>query len=215
MRETASVHLASSLLFQSCADDPGNDEHWGEFVRRYNPLFMRSITVAWRRYSSKDWPSTEVACDLLQDVYIAILKDGCRLLRQFRGQTEAEAEAYLAHFTMNQVVSHLRASGARKRQAELLSWDELVSDKESAMQFMSAKDKGSNALTEQDLLDVLGRITTGANSRRDILIFLLHIRDGWTASEIGRMGVCDLKESSIANLLVQMKGRVKKYLETQ
>jgi DNA-directed RNA polymerase specialized sigma24 family protein len=211
MGEQIPLDLASSLLFQFCAADSKNDQYWAEFIRRFSPLFIRSITFAWRKYSQEDWPTADVSADLLQDIYTAILKDGCRLLRQFRGVSDAEAEAYLAHVAINQVVSYLRARGARKRQAELVSFDALISADQGGEQFAVNSDSPFEDLAEHELVESLQRIIVGPNSQRDILVFLLNVRDGWTASEIAHMKICDLKDTSIANLLVQMKARVKKY----
>lgn len=205
------MNLPGSSLFQLCAAHPGDDEYWSEFIRRYAPLLARSVAVAWRRYAQTDWPAREVADDLLQDVYAAILKDDCRLLRQFHGASDAEAEAYLAHTAINLIISHLRAVGAKKRQAEVFSLEALMAADDEGRQFAAAPHPHAKLLTEMELIEMLRHIFTGSNSERDILIFLLHARDGWTAAEIARMNICSLKETSIANLLVQMKARVKKY----
>lgn len=208
--EPLPVNLTGSSLFQLCAAHPGDDGYWSEFIRRYAPLLARSVAVAWRRYGPTAWPMREEADDLLQDIYAAILKDDCRLLRQFRGASDAEAEAYLAHTAINLTISHLRAMSAKKRQAELLSLETLVAE-QGGRQFVKATHPPLKLLTETELVEVLRHICTGSNSERDILIFLLHARDGWTAAEIARLKICTLKETSIANLLVQIKARVRKY----
>jgi RNA polymerase sigma factor (sigma-70 family) len=211
MGEQPAATIASSLLFELCAADPRDEEHWFEFINRFSPLLTRSIALTWRKCTGEAWPSPEVASDLLQEVYIVILKDNCRLLRQFRGKSEAEAEAYLAHAAINRVISHLRAKAAKKRQVDLVSLDALNDSEQSAKLLAGNVNRRSKSLTRQELLDTLTQIFPGPNSRRDILIFTLNVVEGWTVSEIAKMLICDLKESSIANLLVQMKARVKKY----
>jgi RNA polymerase sigma factor (sigma-70 family) len=211
MGEPTPVNLTGPQLFLQCAASPSDDECWSEFIRRYQPLLIRSITHAWRRRSQEEWPSPETFADLLQEVYAAILKDDRRLLRRFRGQSEAEAESYLAHAAINQVFSQRRAGRAKKRKAELVSLDELIAADEGGEQFADRNDDPSEALTEREWVKLLRQIFTGPTSQRDILIFLLHARDGWTAAEIARMEICNLKKSSVANLLVKMKAQVKKY----
>ncbi|MGE0127099.1 MAG: RNA polymerase sigma factor [Blastocatellales bacterium] len=215
MGEPPAAKIASSLLFELCASDLGDDKHWSEFIIRFNPLLVRSITVTWRKYTGEAWPPPEISSDLLQDVYTIILKDNCRLLRQFRGGSEAEAEAYLAHSAINQVISYLRARLAKKRQAELISLDALKSGEQDAKLFADNAHRWSKGLSSQELLDTLKQIITGPNSHRDILIFTLNVVEGWTAPEIARMGICKLKETSIANLLVEMKAQVKKYYSVE
>ncbi|MBI1760648.1 MAG: hypothetical protein HYR56_04345 [Acidobacteria bacterium] len=77
------------MLFQLCAAQPQRDEYWLEFVRRFNPLLVRSITVAWRKSGQGPWPPAEIAADLLQDVYTAIVKNDFGLLRNLRGAAPA------------------------------------------------------------------------------------------------------------------------------
>jgi DNA-directed RNA polymerase specialized sigma24 family protein len=215
MAESALVGLPSSRLFQLCATHPGDDEYWSEFIRRFNPILVRSIAVAWRRCATGNYPSPEAAADLLQDVYTVILKNDLRLLRQFRGDTEAEAEAYLARTATNQTISYLRARSAGKREAEEIPLHSLVENEPGAIPLADHSADPQQRLNERDLIETLRRTFTGPRSERDILILLLHLRDGWTAAEIARMGICELRDTSVANLLTQMKAQLKKTLLNQ
>ncbi len=211
MAESSPARLASPQLFRLCAAQPASEEYWLEFVRRFNPLLARSITVAWRRNGQGDWPPADLAADLLQDVYAAIVKHDFRLLRDFRGATEAEAEAYLAHTAINQTVSFLRARQALRRSADEVSLQQLLAEQgelRPAAQTLAPR-KG---LSESELIELLEHCCAGPNGKRDVLIFLLHARDGYSVAEIAGMGVCNLKETSIFNLLGQTKARLRKSL---
>ena len=199
-------------LLRACQAHPQDEAYWSEFIHRFNALLVRSIATAWRRATSGEWPAREVAADLLQDCYIAIVKDDYRLLRNFRGASDGEVEAYLAHAAIHQTISYLRARGAQKRQAELVSWEDMLETGQ-----VSGLDAGRNLrlqpqLALHEVRQVLQEVFRGPHSQRDILIFLLHIRDGWSTAEIAAMKLCDLQSTSIANLLSQMKSRLKKYL---
>lgn len=211
MAESSLAILASPHLFRLCAAHPDRDEYWLEFVRRFNPLLARSIAVAWRRNRQGEWGPAEVAADLLQDVYVAIVKNDFRLLRDFHGDTEAEAEAYLAHTAINQTISFLRARGARRRAANEVSWERLL-EEHGEIEPKAQSPAPRKKLTERELIEVLERCLDGPNGERDILIFLLYAYDGYSVPEIAGMGVCDLKETSISNLLGQTKARLRKYL---
>jgi RNA polymerase sigma factor (sigma-70 family) len=206
--------LASPQLFRLCAAHPDNDEHWREFVRRFNPLLARSITVTWRKNGQGDWPPADVAADLLQDVYAAIVKNDFRLLRDFRGETEAEAEAYLAHTAINQTISFLRARSALRRTADEVSLQQLL-EEQGEIKPAAHTLPPPKGLTERELIELLERCCDGPNGKRDALIFLLYARDGYSVAEIAGMGVCDLKETSISNLLGQTKARLRKYLSSE
>jgi len=201
-------------LFRLCANDPDNDGYWQEFVRRFNPLLARSIAVAWRRNGQGDWPPADVAADLLQDSYTAIVKNDFRLLHNFRGATNAEAEAYLAQTAINQTITYLRNRKALRRAADEVSLQELLDEQGDATLADAAAHSVPN-LTVRELIQALEHCFDGPNSKRDILIFLLYAHDGYTVAEIARMEICDLKETSIANLLGQMKMRLRKYFSAK
>jgi DNA-directed RNA polymerase specialized sigma24 family protein len=203
---SASV-IAHSELFRLCAVHHHHDEHWAEFVRRFNPLLVRSITVAWRKGGQGEWPPPEIAADLLQDVYTNIVKNDFQLLRHFRGNTDAEAEAYLAHAAIHQTYSFVRHHHALRRYAPEVSLHEWI---EEAGEPAAAPQQAS--VSDSELVRILNQCIDGPNRKRDILIFVLYARDGYSVAEIARLGVTDLKETSIANLIGQIKARLKKCL---
>jgi len=211
MEESNLVARPSPELFQLCAAHPHSHEYWAEFVRRFKPLLARSITAAWRRNGQGAWPPDDVAYDLLQDVYMSVVKNDFRLLRNFRGKTEAEAEAYLAHAAINQTISFLRARQALRRSANEVPLEVLLEEHGELPPAEPARPAAGN-LTEGELISVLEKCFDGPNGKRDIMIFLLYASYGYSPAEIAALGMSGLKETSIANLLGQMKTRLKKYL---
>jgi RNA polymerase sigma factor (sigma-70 family) len=211
MTENTRPVPASPQLFRMCADHLDSDEYWSLFVNRFNPLLARSVAVAWRKFGRGDWPPADVADDLLQDIYTTILKNDARLLRNFQGTTEAEAQSYLAQTAINQTLTYLRSRATRKRSADEISLQALIEDREE-FRLPNSIDNPLKRLAQREFLEIIRRLFTGANAERDILIFLLYLYDGYSVAEITRMKLCDLKETSIANLLAQMKSRLKKYL---
>jgi RNA polymerase sigma factor (sigma-70 family) len=197
-------------LFLLCATHPERDEYWELFIQRFNPLFTRCIVVAWRRHGQGFWPPIDVTEDLLQEIYATILKNDARLLQNFRGNTEAEAEAYLARTAINITTSYLRALTAQKRAGEEISLQMLL-DNQGDTVLPKSPENSLQSVTEREFLEILHHLFDGPNSERDILILLLYAREGYSPAEIARLKICDLKESSIANLLAQMKSKLKKY----
>ncbi|MGH9803360.1 MAG: hypothetical protein ACRD82_23600, partial [Blastocatellia bacterium] len=69
------------------------------------------------------------------------------------------------------------------------------------------------ALTEKSLIELLVQCFDGPNVNRNILIFLLHFRDGYSTTEIAEMGIITtMKATSINNLLVEMRKELRKFL---
>lgn len=210
MAENSPDKLAGPRLFQYCANRSGSEEYWREFMRRYNPLLVRSIATAWRRYGQGGLPPPDLAKDLLQDVYTDIVKQNFHLLRSFRGSTEAEAETYLAHAATNRTISFLRTKKALRRTADEISLEELVEAKGDGW-LPKQSVKSAQRLTERELIEMLRQCFDGPHGSRDLLIFLLYARDGYSVAEIAAMGICELKETSIANLVGQIKTRLRNY----
>ena len=210
MVEHSPDKLAGPRLFQYCANRQGSEEYWWEFIARYNPLLIRCITTVWRRYGPGGLPPPDLAKDLLQDVYMDIVKHGFRLLRDFRGTTDAEAETYLAHVANNRTISFLRARRADRRKVDEISLEELVEVKGDGSLPVPAV-KPARRLTEREVIKTLERCFDGPNGKRDVLIFMLYVYDGYSVAEIAGMGICELKETSIANLLGQMKRQLRLY----
>lgn len=210
MAKSPLATLAGPQLFRHCAAHTDDDECWAEFVRRYNPLLVRSITAAWRRCGQGSWPPHDVAEDLLNDVYLAIVKHDFRLLQNFHGSTEEEANAYLAETAINRTRTFLRARSALSRTADEISLNELIEATGEEGRLPESLANRPQSLTEMELVESMERCFDGPNRNRDVFIFLLHVRNGYTTTEISTMGFCDLKVSSINNLIVDMKKKLRK-----
>lgn len=212
MSQRSPATLSGPSLFRQCADHPDSGEHWQEFVRRYNPLLVRGVVIAWRKCGQGNWPPTELAEDLLQDVYLAIVKHDFRLLQKFRGDTEEEANAYLARTAINATIAFCRSQITLRRKVDEISLDELIAEEGEKGRLPVNWANLQQRLTEKELIEILERCFNGPNANRDILIFLLHFRDGYSTAEISKMGFCTLETTSINNLLGKMKKDLRKYL---
>lgn len=198
--------IPSAQLFQLCAEHLDEGGNWAEFVRRYNSLLARSVHQTYRRFTSHEQLPMITPADILQEVYVELLRNGGHALRQFRGTTEEEAQAYLAHIAIYVALRRLRQEQTFKRQTGWLRLDGEFKEKCR----IALEEEPPDALTERTLIDLICRTFTAPNCQRDILLFLLHVCDGFTARELAETHICDLKSSSIANLLIRMKKKLKK-----
>ncbi|MBL8187936.1 MAG: sigma-70 family RNA polymerase sigma factor [Acidobacteria bacterium] len=211
MSQRSPASSSGPSLFRQCADFPDNGDSWREFVRRYTPLLARSVARAWQKCGQGNWPPPEVSQDLLQDVFLAIVKNDFALLQHFRGTTEEEANAYLARTAINETINFLRAKGRLRRKVEEISLEALIEDEGEEGRLPLHLNTRRHSLTEQELIEILEQCFAGPNSNRDVLIFLLHFRDGYSTSEIAKMGFSTLKVSSLNNLLGELKKRLRKF----
>jgi DNA-directed RNA polymerase specialized sigma24 family protein len=212
MVQSELVVLPDIQLFKLCAVDPNQDEYWTEFNRRYNQLLVGSVYHAYRRFARVKQPPEGVVAELLQDTYVQILKDDCLTLRRFRGNTDVEARIYLAQVAINVTINYLRRTHALKRQAGMVQLEEILRQNGTVDGLVRGAGDYTSGLAELELIEALRHICKGPNKRRNILLFLLHVREGLTARELAASGVCNLESSSIAHILAQIKAELKKVL---
>lgn len=217
MTEPQLTTLPCTHLFQLCAANLKEEKYWAEFIRRYNAVLVRSVNLIIHQRAGAEWPRHLSQADILQDIYLHILKDDCQVLRRFRGETEKEAPIYLAQIATNIALDCLRRQQSQKRHPEMVRLEEILWENEEANQLIEhSGTRGgppspyTEEIAEQELIVLLRRICTGRHSRRDILISPLHFREGLSAREIAESGICDLQPASISHVLAQIKDELKK-----
>jgi RNA polymerase sigma factor (sigma-70 family) len=201
--------LSSANLFKLCASCFEDDRYWQEFVRRFNCNLTRSVYYAYRRFSGEPQLHEWALSELLQEAYLKILKDRCASLRRFRGQTELEAEVYLMHIATSVTIDELRRQQSLKRHISFVPLEKSNLMEKLRDGQRKTPNLYTDDLAEYELIRLLRRTFTGENSQRDILIFLLHFREGLTPQEIAKAGICDLKPASIANKVERMRDKIR------
>jgi RNA polymerase sigma factor (sigma-70 family) len=97
------------------------DRLWAEFVRRYERLIMSCVVKALRRYGALF--SRDDLDDLVGEVWLALLRDDMRKLRQYDAARGFRIASFLGLVATNATIDHLRA-----RQADATPLDEVIED---------------------------------------------------------------------------------------
>lgn len=111
--------LLKALL--AAASRPQRDRLWGEFVRRYERLIVSCVVKALRRYGATF--SRDDLDDLTNDVWLTLLREDMRKLRQYDAARGFRIASFLGLVATNATIDHLRA-----RQAEAAPLDEMIED---------------------------------------------------------------------------------------
>ncbi|RMG56232.1 MAG: sigma-70 family RNA polymerase sigma factor [Acidobacteria bacterium] len=215
--------LSNIQLVQVCARESQNEAAWDEFVNRFD----RHITVnviRILRTNGEQSLSPELVGDLVQQVYVRLLENDRRVLKKFRGEHERSIFAYLTRLTTTVVLDYLRHRSAGRHPPELISWTEVehrLGDSLEAI-FFSLSSSGSSCFEDQlddgvtlrDIVARLQHVLEGEHKRRDILIFVLYVFDGLTAEEIATQPGIELTPSGVRSVLVRLKEKLKKHMET-
>src|SRR5438270_8551220 len=94
---------------------------WAEFVRRYERLLMSCVLKVLRRYGATF--SREDLDDLVGDVWLVLLRDDMKKLRQYDAARGFRIASFLGLVATNATIDHLRA-----RQADATPLDEVIED---------------------------------------------------------------------------------------
>src|SRR6185295_12899389 len=110
-----SQDIAAADLVRECGRKLTDRGLWDKFQARFRrPIFTFLIRTLEERHVSD--PTGDVANDLAQDLYVKLVQNDGRLLREFRGNSEISAAAFLARICISVVSDFHRRQYAAKRQ---------------------------------------------------------------------------------------------------
>jgi RNA polymerase sigma factor (sigma-70 family) len=201
--------LNSQALVLACLDT-GDDLAWEEFVRRFQKLVA---TVVFR--TSQRWgeSSPQIVDELVQETYLKLCAEDCRLLRSFRSIHDDAIYGYVKVLTANLVHDHFKGSRAEKRGGSKAT--------ASLETELSVRDCGqpeaSTAVLERKILvqqvaTCLDAVTAGPNAIRDRRIFWLYYRAGLTASAIAGLPGIGLSTKGVESTLLRITRIVRQQL---
>jgi RNA polymerase sigma-70 factor (ECF subfamily) len=102
-------------------DKLAQQRYWAEFVRRYERLIMSCVLKVLRRYGATF--SREDLDDLVGDVWLTLLREDMKKLRQYDVGRGFRIASFLGLVATNATIDHLRA-----RQAEATPLDDMLED---------------------------------------------------------------------------------------
>jgi RNA polymerase sigma-70 factor (ECF subfamily) len=188
--------LSAEELVRACAES-GNAEAWEEFVRRFRLVIGSAIRRIALRYGVRN---NTVIDDLIQDTYLKVCKDSCRMLRDFKpqypdaffGMLKVTA-SHIAHdyFRRQQAPIH----GGRIIQVELTDVEAFVPDSRS-----TGPDSIEREILLREIDDILSDMATPL-AARDREIFWLHHRQGFTAQAIAAIPCHKLTTKGVESIL--------------
>jgi len=132
-------------LLRRCAG--GEKEAWDEFVRRTKPAIHRGATIGLRKYRAVQEDTID---NVLQQVYVELLKDGGRVLRTFRGTSDLEG--WVAIIAMRTALHLMRKRPPEAALPELLPAAPTPAPGERAdrAEFLNRLDQAFRKLTEEE-----------------------------------------------------------------
>ena len=181
-------------LIRACAE-LGDGVAWEEFVSRFRipiSLSIKRTACQW----GKD--PAQFVDDLLQETYLKLCADKCRLLLDFAQQHPEEAVlGYIRTIAINVAHDHFKSLHSQKRGAG--ETDQLLEDFDPAAQ--SGGFGGPEAMEREVFLkqvdDRLQNCAAGSNQERDCLIFWFYYLQGMSAKAIAALATVKLTAKGV------------------
>ena len=198
--------LSSADLMRECGRRVTDVELWKTFEERFHRhitnYVLRTLRVMHER------PDADVACDLVQEVYLRLLQDRGRLMSSFRGETHFSVLAFLGRMSMGVTSDYFRSRKAGKRMpAEVISIDQALRAEEESR----ADDVDVTAILSWiDVNRLIESEPDRRNATRNVLIFKLHHVEGLTVREISQYPGFDLTPPAIEGILKNLRNQLKK-----
>jgi RNA polymerase sigma-70 factor (ECF subfamily) len=206
------VHTSSQSaedLIRACSE--GNDPAvWDEFVSR----FQRPISLSIQRTACQ-WGKdpAQFVDDLLQETYLKLCVDKCRLLLEFaQRHPDGAVLGYIKTIAINVAHDHFKSLHSQKRGAG--ETDQLYEDFDPAAHNCSFG--GPDALERQVFLkqvnDQVEDCAAGSNQERDCLIFWLYYLQGMSAKAIAALATIKLTAKGVEAVIFRLTRCVREHL---
>ncbi|MEW6732362.1 MAG: RNA polymerase sigma factor [Acidobacteriota bacterium] len=216
------LHLLSAadlLVHCGSTDDPAA---WNEFVNRFH---RRILLYVLREVRTLGWMAdeAEIVRDLAQEIYLRLLANDRRALREFRGNNEPAVLAYLICVVRSVVSDHMRRQTSQKRAVALVSLDHGCKEDQHEItlaDILPASDQISpdrmlnERMAPQRLQELLMSVLTGSNAARDAVVFQLHVVNGLSAREIAELPAFQMTLSNVEAVIRRTRERLRSVLSS-
>lgn len=203
---------------------PPDEDAWQEFVRRYHRTIRNNVLKTFNLMALREsdrraqFPKDSID-DLVQAVYLHLVKDSNHALNRFKGRYEESIYRYLGVISINVVRDHFREIRALKRPKITLSLEDLVNadgvnEGPSAVYSIDGEPvrTGTPRVTMEQIDAALEKVTVGKHRSRDMLIYKLRYLDGLTLEEIRNVLGLEMSGVSIGSLISRLNDKLRKRL---
>lgn len=206
-----SYSALSEDLVKACLGS-NSEAAWAEFIRRFHPLIAKVVGRTAQRY----WPQVprHLVDDLVQETYLKLCADECRLLRQFQPQHRDSIYGFLKVAAASVALDHFKSERAWKRD---INQTEVLSEQAS----LDRPATGSGSLLEMEeqvalrqIDEIVGTFFNGEVLVRNRAIFWLNHRDGMTAQAIASIPGIGLNTKGVESILRRMTHMIQSHIGT-
>jgi RNA polymerase sigma-70 factor (ECF subfamily) len=197
--------LPANDLAKLCSD--ADSAHaWNEFVRR----FQRTMALVVIR-TARSWgcTSSSLIDDLVQEAFLRLCADRCKLLRTFVSRDEDSIIGYLKVIAANVTHDYFRAEKSQKRGGHLKRVEDENGDLDFLMTHPSQANPADKAVLTNEIDRALQSSVPDPLTERDRTIFWLCHQQGFTSQEISAIATVGLTVKGVESSLHRTRAHLK------
>ena len=191
--------LSSEELIQACVSASDADA-WEEFVRRFRPVIAATAMRTARRFGECE---PQLIDDLVQDTYLKICANRCRMLRDFHAEAPDAIFGLLKRVAFSVTHDYFRGGLAAKRRA-----GHRDTTLDSFVESTIASSEGLPQLEREILIHQIDEHLTAdtepVTGNRDRQIFWLYYRHGMTTRAIAEIPFIGLTPKGVESVIQRL-----------
>jgi RNA polymerase sigma-70 factor, ECF subfamily len=202
---------SSTELVRACLGSK-DEEAWAELILRFQVVIAAAVLRTARHWGEPLRPQLD---DLIQDTYLKLCENDCRMLRSFQPRHEDSIYGFLKVVAANVVHDHFKSALAAKRGA-----GQTVAIMEPVQMHRKTAgadcfDAVSQRLQLEQIDKILTELTAGKDQARKRTIFWLRHRQGLTASEIASISSIGLTTEGVESVLTRLAAMIRGHPSVQ
>jgi RNA polymerase sigma-70 factor (ECF subfamily) len=210
MEENVARHSSMSAeeLVRACAESNDNAA-WDEFVSRFNkPITLSVIRVAhqWGEFAR------EVVDDLVQEIYLKLCTDRCRLLLDFATRHPEAILGYIKTTAANAARDHFKSYFSQKRGSGRTNESLEGVDPAGGNEAFGSPSAIEHEVLLRQIEAILPTCSPESERERNRLIFWLYYRQGMTAKAIASLAVIGLSAKGVESVIVRLTRLLREHI---
>lgn len=200
--------MSAEELVRSCAE-VNDGAAWEEFVGRFRrPISLSILRVAYQ------WSNTpqRIVDDLVQETYLKLCADRCRLLHAFAADHPDAVLGYIKAIAANVAHDHFKSLHSQKRGSGEASQIEEGFEGAAPPQDLSGQAAIERAVLLREIDRCLENCSEGPYQERDRLIFWLYYQQGMSAKAIAALPAVDLSSKGVESAIFRLTRLVREQI---
>ena len=180
--------------------ESGTVQNWELFINLIHPVIASAVV---RALAGSGLSRSDLADDLIQESFLRLCANGNRALRTFRGTGDASLRAWLTRVATSVTIDHMKSVSA----AANGGGQNFVELDDTEFESAASADLLFRQIERGLLKDHLDRWLAD-ESERDVRIFWLYHREGFSPAEIAAHPGMDLAQGGVETTVYRLTKKV-------